>query len=257
MLAVGVAMAGSTRVLTSAGVLGADKRTAWYVWYALAYGGVGVLILFFALRLERGLSAAVSSRLGRVIVCCVPLIVTLGLVKPVALGAPRLAETVLHERIPVPDSPQHPGLNAALYKGLIWVRDHTNPCDVLAVNTHRRGDVEDDHYPYYSALTERRVFLEAWNTTVPGTRGEQAFPARFALNREATQDANPRALRRLAGIGVGWVLIDKTHEGGAPEPSSVSRLVFENSALDVYRLLDPPGARVSRSCATISWSERH
>lgn len=254
-LIVGIALAGSTRVLAAAGVLSGARRTSWYVWYGVAYGGVGALILLFALRLERSFQSALSSRASRVIVCCIPLLVTLGLVKPVALGAPRLAETLLHERIPVPDSPEHPGLTAALYKGLTWVRDHTTPCDVLAVNTHMRGRVEDDHYPYYSALTERRVFLEAWNTTVPGTRGEQAFPARFALNSQATQDGDPRALRELARIGVSYVLIDRTHGGGAPEPASVSRLVFDNGALAVYRLLEPPGENTGSRCAMISWHE--
>jgi len=254
-LTAGIALAGSTHILSGIGVLSEAKRTSWYVWYVVAYGGIGALILFFALRLEHSFTAVLSSRASRVLVCCVPLMVTLGLVKPVALSAPRLFEVVLHRRIPAPDTSEHPGLNAALYKGLIWVRNHTTPCDVLAVNTHLRAGVEDDHYPYYSALTERRIFLEAWNTTVRGTRGEQAFPARFALNSDATQRGDPRALRDLAQIGVSYVLIDKTHDGGAPEPVSVSRLVFSNSALNVYRLLGGAAPGIRGKCATIAWHE--
>jgi hypothetical protein len=249
----GIALAGSTRLLVSIDLAAHTRRILWYAWYAGAYGLVACLVVFAALRAERGVPG-IGWRPGRVLTCCIPLVVALGFVKPVALNAPRAWETVFHDRIPVPDSTAYPGLSAALYRGLAWVRAHTTPCDVLAVNTHYRAGRLDDHYPYYSALTERQMFLEAWNTTVKGSRGEQPFPARLALNTAATHYASPAALRELGRIGVSYVLIDKTHGGGAKEAASVSRLVFTNSAVNVYRLL-VPARRSRRACGTISWTE--
>jgi hypothetical protein len=81
------------------------------------------------------------------------------------------------------------------------------------------------------------VFLESWDFTPEGATGGQPFPARIALNTLATSDADPTALRKLRQLGVRYVLIDELHGGGAPEPSSVSKRVFANSALVVYRLV--------------------
>ena len=132
-------------------------------------------------------------------------------------------------------------MTAPLYAGLLWVRAHTTPCDVLAVNNHYDDAAHDESvYFYYSAFTERRVFLESWRYTAGGQTGGLPYPGRFALNQRAVAQANPEALRELARRGVSYVLIDKTHLGGPQEPASVSKLVFSNSALDVYRLL---GAR--------------
>jgi hypothetical protein len=93
-------------------------------------------------------------------------------------------------------------------------------------------------YFYYSAFTERRVFLESWRYTAGGQYGGLPYPWRFALNQRAVAQANPEALRELAARGVSYVLVDHTHTGGPTLPPSASALVFSNSALDVYRLLD-------------------
>lgn len=153
-------------------------------------------------------------------------------------------------------------MTAPLYDGLIWVRDHTKPCDVLAVNNHytyahSKYDTSAvavlSFYEYYSAFTERRFLLESWYTTPRGVREASPYPARLALNDKAVVDGSPSALREIARDGVSYVLVDKTHGTGAPESASVSRLVFENSALRVYRLLSPPrGGSGGRRCGTVA-----
>jgi hypothetical protein len=249
-LAIGLIAAASTRVLTATGALTASKHTPWYVWYTSAYGIVGCVTLLWVLRLERHLLAAMPSRAVRAGACCIPLVVALGLVQPVAAGAPRVWETALHESIAERDTSAHPGITAALYQGLRWVKDHTPSCDVMAVNyLDRDGTVEPNYY-YYSAFSERAMFLEGWEATAVGVYGKQPFPGRFALDMLATRQGNAAALRRLARNGVSYVLIDRTHGEGASEPASVSRPVFENSALIVYKLLAAP--RTPSGCAGAS-----
>jgi hypothetical protein len=233
-LALGLAIAASTVALPR--VSGVD----WLAWYVLAYGLLAAAVVAVAFRLERAFAQVSPSRRTRVLACCTPLLVVLGLVKPLAMAAPNAWKVVSHTRMSSVDSPQSQGMTAALYRGLTWVREHTSPCDVLAVNNHlikARAGPDYSSYYYYSAFSERRVFLESWDFTPEGANGGQPFRARLALNTLATSDADPAALRKLRQLGVRYVLIDELHGGGAPEPSSVSKRVFASSALVVYRLV--------------------
>ncbi len=246
VLALALALAAAGQVLTLAG----RSRQLWYVG---AYGLLAAAVAIAVLRLRPSFSPTVPSGAGRVLACCIPLLTVLALTKPVTLAAVGAWKTIRHERIAPRDSPAGYGMTASLYQGLLWVRAHTTPCDVLAVNNHYiAAPPSVALYFYYSAFTERRVFLESWYYTAEGSRRAQPFPARYALNTQGVAQGNPSALRELREDGVGYVLIDKTHGGGAAEPPSVSRLIFSNSALDVYRLLG--NARASHGCAAVSRS---
>jgi hypothetical protein len=205
---------------------------AYFVWYGyIALIPIGALTLMTLWsEVPRGMRRATAR-------VCVAVVI-LGSV----IAAARYTRTVPR------DSPSHPGLTAALYRGLVWVREHTGSCDLLAVNTPevvsagaKRARVDSEYF-YYSAFSERRVLLESWILTIQGQHGEQPYPALYALNREATVSGRPAAVRALAQRGVSYILIDKGHGGHVREPSSVSRLVFANSALDVYRVRTPVAA---------------
>jgi hypothetical protein len=223
-------------------------RHAELAWDTAMYGLVVIVALFAVRRLHKYYSPMASSRLGGVLACCIPVIGVLGFTRPVinvALGAKAV---ILDQAVALKDSPSNYGINLSLYQGLEWVRIHTPACDVLAVNHYYDGPSTTDRSAYvdYSAFAERRIFLESWAVTPGGVAGSaDPFPKRLALNDSAVVGGNPEALRGLAHDGVSYVLVDKTHGTGAPEPPSVSRLVFSNSALDVYRLL--PAATTSHS----------
>jgi hypothetical protein len=215
--------------------------------YAVAYGLVAIVVVAIVGRGARLYTPTISSPPGRVLACLVPLLVTLSLVKPIVLTVEGTTKAVLHRQVAEVNSPTSYGMTTALYEGLVWVRAHSSSCDVLAVSNHLIGPPPAmSLYFYYSAFAERRIFLESWYYTPNGTRFAQPFPARFALNNEATVHGSASALRRLGEDGVEYVLIDKLHGGGAREPAGVSRLVFDNKALDVYRIIS---ARQSQSCS--------
>ncbi|HTD09373.1 MAG TPA: hypothetical protein VK680_10815 [Solirubrobacteraceae bacterium] len=245
-LLLGLAIAALTPVLGLSG-------TARDVLLGLAYGSLAAVIMLAVHRLEGRYAESLASRSTRLVACCMPLLSTLALVKPLTLAGSGVLKTIAGERTSVADSPAEYGMTAPLYRGLLWVRAHTNPCEVLAVSNHF-DDAKNDSsiYFYYSAFTERRVYLESWEYTPLGVEGAQPFSARATLNNEATMRGDPQALRQLQRDGVSYVLIDKTHGGGASEPSSVSRLVFSNGALDVYQLRSSPNsARARPPCATV------
>ncbi len=209
-------------------------------WLVLAYGSVVSAVVLAVWIMQKRYTTSLSSIWARVAACCIPLLLALALVKPVALAGNGAWKTVVGKPTSLADTNSEYGMTAPLYAGLLWVRTHTTPCDVLAVNNHYDNAAHAESvYFYYSAFSERRVFLESWRYTAGGQTGGLPYPGRLALNQRAVAQANPEALRELARKGVSYVLIDKTHTGGPHEPASVSKLVFSNSALDVYRLLGP------------------
>ncbi len=241
-LILGLALAGSTQILTSTGTLSEARRASWYLWYGGTLALVGSVVLLWSVQLERCLTPKIASRGVGVVACGVLLLGVLGCAESIALAVPQTWRTIMDKQLVPRNSKRTPGMTAVLYRGLLWVREHTNRCDILAANTHEVPAVggasakPDSAYFYYSAFTERRVFLEGWIATSRGQYGEQPYPALYALNSAATLRGSSTAVRALAGKGVSYILIDKSHGGDVREPSSVSRLVFSNSALDVYRL---------------------
>jgi hypothetical protein len=138
--------------------------------------------------------------------------------------------------------PTRLGITRELVSGLRWVRDNTPDDAVLAVNNHYSDQTtRDARYFYYSALAERRVFIEAWGYTNRANQiglaqvrnGTVPYPRRLALN-DAALAGDRRALSRLADKGIDYALVDKVH--GALPRRPLGRLVFSNPALDVYEL---------------------
>ncbi len=232
LFALGVLVAAVSASVTLTGL--AEKA-----WFALAYGAVAIALVLVVWRLQQRYVVSLSSRWARIAACAIPLLLALALVKPVALAGSGAWKTIVGKPTSLADTGIEYGMTAPLYAGLLWVRTHTTPCDELGVNNHYdNAKREESVYFYYSAFSERRVFLESWRYTAGGQTGGLPYPWRFALNQRAVAQANPEAARELARRGVSYVLIDKTHVGGPPQPPGVSKLVFSNSALDVYRLTD-------------------
>jgi len=134
-------------------------------------------------------------------------------------------------------------LTPALHDGLTWIRDHTDPDDVVAVNAQRTAGGVPDNY-YVSAFAERRVFLEGWLYTARSFRlgfervrtgAVMPYPHRFALNNAVFQRADRHALQILArDYGVRYLVVDKVHAMASPELARVARRVYTNRDVDVY-----------------------
>jgi hypothetical protein len=192
VLAVGLTSAGATQILTAQRTLAGGRTAFWYLWYGGTLALAGGLVVLWGLRLERRLAAWTSPRGARVLAYGALQLGILGCAQALVLAVPQAWRTLLDRQAVPLNTADHPGLTAALYRGLVWVRDHTNACDVLAVNPHNARPAGatsvtvDSGYFYYSAFTERSVILESWVLTIQGQHGEQPYPALYALNSEAT-----------------------------------------------------------------------
>ena len=146
-------------------------------------------------------------------------------------------------------SQDYNGLTSGLYAGLRWIRGHTRPDAVLAVNNHSLyPDGRDSKYFYYSAFAERRVALESWDYSVQTTSkgyfslpaNMSPFPHRLALSNDVFQRADERAIRVLARTyGVRYLVADKVHGSESDALAELVPRVYSNDDLDVYAVGRP------------------
>ncbi len=145
------------------------------------------------------------------------------------------------------------GLTSGLYRALDWIRTHTSPTSIIAVNNFRDWSlywtdgwaVPDDFY--YSAFSQRTVFLEGWIYTQAATQAPSAvyygrqllFPQRVRLDNEIFQWAHADALRVAAQLyGVRYLLVDRVHNRANPRLGTIARRVFTDRDASVYAV--PP-----------------
>jgi hypothetical protein len=132
-----------------------------------------------------------------------------------------------------------------------WLREHSSPDDVVAVNTHciteTRGKCDARSF-WVSAYAERRVLVEGWAFT-PRATAAGAFkdgvlvdfwdPQLLALNDAAFATPTAATLARLRDeYGVRWLLADRTSTDG-PESevlASLASTVFKNGRVTIYDL---------------------
>ena len=142
------------------------------------------------------------------------------------------------------DSPLHRGLTRDLWDGMLWIRNHTSPDEVLAVNSHYIRPL-DALYMYYSAFTERRVFLEGWAyspkanefTETQLEAGVQPYPNRWRLNEAVFDQADPCAAKTLYDkYGVRLLVVDRLHVPTAAPLARLGPLIYSNPDIAIYAL---------------------
>jgi hypothetical protein len=151
------------------------------------------------------------------------------------------------------------GLTANLYRGLRWLQHHTRPDDVIAVNNYRDGSLywdtgwrtPDDYY--YTALGERRTFLEGWVYAQRSFDIGEAdvfagrrvpFAQRLALNEAVFQRADRRALAEVVRRWhVRYLFVDRVHNWATPWLGYLALPVYCSRDAVVYAVAQRPGAR--------------
>ena len=255
--AAGIALAGAAIGLLwmELGLAGYEStRSAGYITVSVGTLALalGVLVLVAA-RLTR-------ARTGGIAVLVTAAVASLGLLDaPVdtvpVLDSRRDAGVPLHAL----DRPFDRGVTTDLTSGLEWIRRNTQTNDRLAVsNPFLDEGSRGPGYMYYSALAQRRVFLEGWGYAVRTTKigfsdvvsgREHPFPERAELNDAVFADADRRALRVLTGRhGVRYLVVDLLHGGATPGVVGLGRVVYRNPAVIVLAV--GPGSNSGEAKST-------
>ncbi|MEU3166633.1 hypothetical protein, partial [Streptosporangium sp. NPDC006930] len=133
-----------------------------------------------------------------------------------------------------------------------WLRDHSDPDDLVATNAHCRWGYEnpcDSRQFWVAALSERRVLVEGWTYTAanmsrwrPGSLPEY-LPfwdgERLALNDAAFRTPSAATIGRLRErYGVRWLFVDERRTGPASGIEDFAELRFRSGDCAVYRIPD-------------------
>ncbi|GAA4206616.1 hypothetical protein GCM10022252_69000 [Streptosporangium oxazolinicum] len=135
-----------------------------------------------------------------------------------------------------------------------WLRDHSDPGDLVATNAHCRWGREepcDGRHFWVAALSERRVLVEGWTYTARNlTRWRPELPSLelpfwddrlLALNDSVFEAPTGEAVRDLRErYGVRWLLADEHRGGPAPGLAAFATPRFRSGGYAVYRLPDAP-----------------
>ncbi len=160
-------------------------------------------------------------RSGMVALGLIPLAAATTLTSPIEL-APTLGRVLTSVPITVTraDPGKVRGLTPGLLAALDWLRDHSSVDTVIAVNNHWIDpDDQDGRYYYYSAVSERQVFIEGYDpvryqisaalSTAPGLD----FAKRKVLNDAVFDKADANALTVMTQqYSVRYLFVDHVHQ---------------------------------------------
>ena len=196
------------------------------LYFALAAAGLVILVLS-ALVLRAGYGSAS----GALALGLIPLTAAAVLTSPLLVYP-----TVRKIASGVPVTTTTPVLVPGLVVALHWLRDHTPDSAVVAVNNHwiDEGRTNAKYY-YYTAFSERQVFIEAYDPIrdgiTPGISTPTAtiFAYRQHLNDDLFDNADPAALHTMTqDFGVRYPFVDRLLGSQNPTVLQLGRVVFSN-----------------------------
>jgi hypothetical protein len=198
----------------------------------LGAGGVAFVVAFGV-----WLRAHHRSVSGLLALGLIPLVAASALTLPI-VQSPTLERVLRAEPVsPTQPDPQTVwGLTPNLLIALQWLKDHTSTRTVFAVNNHWIEPTKTNgKYYYYTAFSERQVFVEAYDGNRYGVIAGITTPIsvnyayREELNDEVFNDADRIALRILMGqYSVRFLFIDRIHGPFDPNVLQLGRVVYSN-----------------------------
>ncbi|GIH10490.1 hypothetical protein Rhe02_85570 [Rhizocola hellebori] len=131
-----------------------------------------------------------------------------------------------------------------------WLRDHSDPDDVVATNAHR---VTPEAVPgwslsyWMSALTERRFLVESWGYTPTATRiagerhqygppGDFWDPDLLARNDAAIMQTTAEGISWLREQDVKWVMVDRRFGTESAVLARYATLQWSSADIMIYEL---------------------
>jgi hypothetical protein len=202
-------------------------------------GAGGVLFVVVWRRIARRRGRATS---GLVALGLIPLLAASALASPIELS-PTIGRALTGTAITTaqPDPQKVRGLTPDLLAALEWLEDHSSVDTIFAVSNHWIDpDEQDGRYYYYSAFSQRQVFVEGYDpgryeiTTGLSTRQGAEFAKRKALNDAVFGQADANALNVLTQqYSVRYLFIDRIHADASPAVLQLGKVVFSNHDADI------------------------
>jgi hypothetical protein len=224
-------------LLLLAVVAGTSRAIAHPEALLIRYAGLAIGCVMLVVAWALAASARHRSTAGVWALGLIPLLAAAALTSPIALSSTiknaLTGGTVTPAR---PDPHVVRGLTPGLLAALLWLQNHTSVNTIFAVSNHWTDPEEKDgRYYYYSAFSERRVFVEAYDpirfgiTTGLATAAGIDFALRQRLNNDVFDDADTNALSILTQrYSVRYLFVDRVHGGYDPAVLQLGHVVYSN-----------------------------
>jgi len=175
----------------------------------------------------------------------IPILAVSALASPIELAP---TASLILSGIPVAYAKTSPtnvrGLSPSLLAALNWLRAHSSVNAVIAVSNHWLDAANTNgRYYYYSAFSDRQVFIEGYDpvryeiTTSWRTPEGANFETRQVLNNAVFQDASAAALHTMTQqYSVRFLLIDSQDadsDDDNPAVMNLGTVVFSNQAATI------------------------
>jgi hypothetical protein len=204
----------------------------------IRYVGLGIGTVVFVLIWAVGLSGRRRPMSGILALALVPLLAATALSSPIEVST-----TVRSLVKGTPVTPPQPdpgtvwGLTPGLWAALEWMHDHTPAGAVFAVSNHWIDPAKlDGRNFYYSAFSERQVFIEGYDPIRYGISTVLANPLgtnytyRQQLNDAIFSHADVGALHVLTQqYGVRFLFVDRIHGAIDTAVLRLGRIVYRDS----------------------------
>jgi len=159
-------------------------------------------------------------------------------------GAPGLALDVrMSWGVPGGPYEEKVPVSAAQVEAARWVRDHSDPTDIVATNHHCTMPVyECDNYRTFwlSAYSERAVLVEGWSFAPrlqPNIWAPFWDQALLDLNERAFYEPTQAVLEELAREhGVRYLVAVRAVRPESPDLAALATLVYDNEKVAVYEI---------------------
>ena len=201
------------------------------------YAAIAVLAGIFVVGCGVVLRPSGAALPGVLALALLPVLAACALTSPIQLAA-TIGRAMGGKSLTVtqPDPQTTRGLTPGLVVALNWLQDNTSVNTIIAVSNHWINPGETDgRYYYYSAFSQRNVFVEPYTPddyglqNPPLTAGFVAFLHRVMLNDLVFDHADVAALHVLTDqYDVRYLLIDRLHHDADPALLQLGRIVLTN-----------------------------
>ncbi|UWZ38370.1 hypothetical protein Drose_09040 [Dactylosporangium roseum] len=242
LIMIGVRELGSQRapgIAVTGGYVGTAWQLVWPYLLITVLVGVAVFVIHRSRRLPAKQTLVAAVLTG---VCLVGTVVHLYLTS-------REASTTGFHGV----RPADPYITAGSEKAGRWLRDHSDPDDVVATNAHcligkDRPEGCDNRHFSLSAYTERRFLVESWGFTnrtherAAETKRNAVYvpfwdERKLADNDAAFHDPSAVTIGRLRDVyRVRWLMVDETYETPNPGLADVAKFRFRAGRIAVYEI---------------------
>ena len=125
------------------------------------------------------------------------------------------------------------------YEGMKWLDNNTDANSIIATDRHFIGRQQTDAYSrsfYYSAFSNRQIFLEGWSYTYPSKEIQDIIKHKYEINSKIFSKAEESRSKIMRENGIDYLILSRVTDSDIKINDKNLVKVFSNRDLRIYKL---------------------